>query len=123
MLYNLAIGAGALVIGSIMNATWLITGERLGIKCRREYFKSLLRQEVGWFDAQNQAAMSSRFEQDAMAYQLAVGEKVSGLMVIVGMVVSGLALSFYRGWILTLILAVYMPFMVICYTKNTNIKA
>ncbi len=49
------IGAGALVAGWGMFGCWMVTGERQGIACRKEYLKSLLKQEIGWFDTINQS--------------------------------------------------------------------
>ena len=44
-----------------MFSTWTITGERQVVKCREIYFKSILRQEVAWFDLQDQASISTQF--------------------------------------------------------------
>lgn len=49
------VGAGSFVIGWLMFACWMITGERQAIACRKAYLKSLLRQEIGWFDSINQS--------------------------------------------------------------------
>lgn len=49
------IGAGALLAGWGMVGCWMIAGQRQSIACRREYLKSLLRQEIGWFDTINQS--------------------------------------------------------------------
>ena len=32
---------------------WIISGERQSIVYRKEYFKAIMRQEVGWFDVNN----------------------------------------------------------------------
>jgi ATP-binding cassette, subfamily B (MDR/TAP), member 1 len=61
-LFNyLYLGVAALVIGTTMFSGWMIAGERQGARCRREYFQSLLKQEIGWFDCQKQAAISTTF--------------------------------------------------------------
>lgn len=49
------LGAGAFVASWIMFGSWMITGERQSIKCRETYLRSLLRQEIGWFDRVNQS--------------------------------------------------------------------
>jgi ATP-binding cassette, subfamily B (MDR/TAP), member 1 len=73
MFYYLILGGVALVIGFIMFFGWMILGERQAARCRREYFKSLLRQEIAWFDTRSQAEIVSTFSRDSMAFQLAVG--------------------------------------------------
>ena len=34
----------------ISQATWSISSERQGIKCRKEYFRALFRHEPAWYD-------------------------------------------------------------------------
>lgn len=40
----IGIGVGVFIAGFLMFGCWMISGERQGIKCRKEYLKSLLRQ-------------------------------------------------------------------------------
>jgi ATP-binding cassette subfamily B (MDR/TAP) protein 1 len=49
------IGAAAFLSGWLMFACWMIAGERQAIACRKAYLRSLLRQEIGWFDMINQS--------------------------------------------------------------------
>lgn len=56
-----------------MFACWMIAGERQGIACRKAYLRSLLRQEVGWFDMLNQTELASKFAKDTFAFQGAIG--------------------------------------------------
>jgi ATP-binding cassette subfamily B (MDR/TAP) protein 1 len=44
MLQFIYIGLGALVAGWGMFGCWMITGDRQGIACRKQYLKSLLKQ-------------------------------------------------------------------------------
>lgn len=48
------VGLGALVSSWIAFSSWTILSERMTVRCRKAYMKSLLRQDVGWFDTQNQ---------------------------------------------------------------------
>lgn len=54
MLIFIYVGIGAFAAGWTMFACWMITGERQAIACRKVYLKSLLTQEIGWFDMVNQ---------------------------------------------------------------------
>ena len=63
-----------------MFACWMITGERQGVACRKDYLKSLLRQEIGWFDTINQSELSTKFATDCFAFQGAIGEKMSSII-------------------------------------------
>ena len=48
------LGVGALISSWISFACWTIVSERMAIRCRKAYMKSLLRQDIGWFDMKNQ---------------------------------------------------------------------
>lgn len=67
------VGIGALVSSWIAFASWTILSERMTVKCRKAYMKSLLRQDVGWFDLHNQFELSSQFNSDSLVYQKATG--------------------------------------------------
>jgi ATP-binding cassette, subfamily B (MDR/TAP), member 1 len=60
-------------VGWVMIASWLITGERQAAACRKAYFATLLKQEIGWFDCVNQSELSSNFSSDTLVYQGAIG--------------------------------------------------
>ena len=55
MLIFIYVGIGAFFAGWMMFGGWMITGERQGIACRKAYLRSLLKQEIGWFDLHNQS--------------------------------------------------------------------
>ena len=106
-----------------MFSFWRIAGERQAAKCRKEYFKSILSQELAWFDIQNQAKIVSVFNGDSTKYQEAIGEKISNLIMITSMFIFGLAVSFYVGWIVTLVILAYLPIIILLWTKNVAVKA
>jgi ATP-binding cassette subfamily B (MDR/TAP) protein 1 len=69
-MYNfIEIGIGAFFAGWGMFAFWSITGERQGIACRKKYLKSLLRQEISWFDTINQSELATKFASDSFAFR------------------------------------------------------
>ena len=67
------IGIGSLISSWIAFASWIIMSERISINCRKAYMKSILRQDIGWFDLNNQYELSQKFNTDALAYQKATG--------------------------------------------------
>jgi ATP-binding cassette subfamily B (MDR/TAP) protein 1 len=68
-LFNMIyLGAGALVGGSIMFTFWNITGQKQAIKCRKEFFRSLIKQEMGWLDTQNIAELVNAFTVDVLTF-------------------------------------------------------
>jgi ATP-binding cassette subfamily B (MDR/TAP) protein 1 len=73
MIQFILIGLGAWAAGWGMFACWMIAGERQGIALRKEYLKSLLRQEIGWFDTINQSELATKFATDCFSFQGAIG--------------------------------------------------
>ena len=53
-----------------------------------------------------------------MAFQLAVGEKISSVITIIAMLIVALGLSFYLGWILALILLGCLPIIGLSWVNN-----
>ena len=96
-----------------MFACWMITGERQGVACRKDYLKSLLRQEIGWFDTINQSELSTKFATDCFAFQGAIGEKMSSILMTIGMFLSGCIIALYYGWVMALVIMASLPFIAI----------
>jgi ATP-binding cassette, subfamily B (MDR/TAP), member 1 len=82
----------------------------------------LLRQDIAWYDTRSQAEIVSNFAKDSMSFQLAVGEKISNVITILSMLIIGLGLSIYLGWILTLIMVGCLPIIGFCWYKNVSIR-
>ena len=99
----LEIGIAAVMAGWGMFACWMTTGERQGIACSKQYLRSLLKQEIGWFDTINQAQLATDFSTDSFAFQEAIGEKVSTVIMTIAMFVSGFVIAFTKGWLMTLV--------------------
>lgn len=56
-----------------MFSSWMITSERQSIKCRKEYFAALLRQEIGWYDRSKVEEIASNAYLYATNLQNAIG--------------------------------------------------
>lgn len=67
------IGIAALFANWIAFGSWTVLSERLSVKCRKAYMNSLLKQDVGWFDQNNQYKLSSQYNTDALLFQKATG--------------------------------------------------
>jgi len=71
--------------------------------------KSLLRQDVGWYDVTNQFELSSNFNKDALAYQRATGEKLGSMFNLFSMFVCGAVISIVIGWKMALVILASLP--------------
>lgn len=118
ILYSLlfvAIGA-ALFVANIVQA-WMfgISGENLTMRLREKGFRSMLRQEMGYFDDHKNStgALCTRLATDASSVKGATGMRAGTIVqALLGMGVA-LGIAFAYGWELTLFTFAFVPFMVI----------
>ncbi|KAI3759989.1 hypothetical protein L1987_50377 [Smallanthus sonchifolius] len=108
----LAIGCG--VASFFQVAMWVITGERQVARIRNLYLKAILRQDVSFFDKEtNTGEVVNRMSGDTVLMQDAMGEKVGKFTQLIATFVSGFAVAFFKGWLLTLVMLTSIPPLVI----------
>ncbi|CAI9104867.1 OLC1v1003651C1 [Oldenlandia corymbosa var. corymbosa] len=108
----LALGAGA--AGFLQVSCWMITGERQAARIRNLYLKTILRQEISFFDLEtNTGEVVGRMSGDTVLIQDAMGEKVGKFIQLVSTFVGGFVIAFIKGWLLTLVLLSSIPPLVI----------
>jgi len=59
---------------------------------------------------------------DSATFQEAIGEKISKMILIISMFLSGIGVSLYLGWFLTVITLAYLPFLIWTYYKGIVVK-
>ncbi|KAJ0695924.1 putative ABC-type xenobiotic transporter [Helianthus annuus] len=108
----LAVGTG---VGSFLQvAMWMVTGERQAARIRNMYLKSILRQDVSFFDKNtNTGEVISRISGDTVLMQDAMGEKVGKFIQLTATFLGGIVVALFKGWLLTLVLLISIPIMVI----------
>ncbi|KAH7681722.1 Xenobiotic-transporting ATPase protein [Dioscorea alata] len=108
----LAIGSG--VVSFLRVSCWIATGERQAARIRGLYLKSLLRQDIAFFD--NEIATGEvigRMSGDTILIQQAIGDKVGKFVLLVSTFFGGFIIAFIRGWHLSLVLMSSTPLIVI----------
>ena len=95
--------------------------DRVGKKTKIAYLKSILQQEIAWFDKDiNATELPSRLAKECQAIQKAIGDKMGSILLAVAMCVSGLFFAFFRAWLMSLILLCGFPFFVIATALITS---
>ncbi|KAJ7542537.1 hypothetical protein O6H91_10G110600 [Diphasiastrum complanatum] len=91
-----------------------IMGERLTMRVRRMMFTAILRNEIGWFDREenNSSLVASRLSYDATMVKAAVSDRLSTLMQNLSLIITGFVLSFVLQWRLTIIILALFPLMI-----------
>ncbi|KAL0906235.1 hypothetical protein M5K25_024712 [Dendrobium thyrsiflorum] len=107
----LAIGAGA--ASFLQVSCWIVTGERQAARIRSLYLKTILRQDIAFFDKEtNTGEVIGRMSGDTILIQDAMGEKVGKFIQLVSTFLGGFVIAFVKGWLLALVLMCSVPFIV-----------
>lgn len=82
---------------------------RVANRIKQKYLEAILEQECAWFDQVNYTELSSRIARETSAIQKGLGEKAGQLTLNGCMFFAGLAVGFYMGWLLALVLLGMIP--------------
>jgi ATP-binding cassette subfamily B (MDR/TAP) protein 1 len=109
----LYMAAGIGFAGFLQVASWMVTGERQAARIRGLYLKTILRQDVAFFDKEtNTGEVVGRMSGDTVLIQDAMGEKVGKFVQLISTFIGGFFVAFFKGWLLTLVLLSSIPLLV-----------
>jgi ABC-type multidrug transport system fused ATPase/permease subunit len=110
------IGFGILMLFAFtfQNFLFACSGEALTKRLRSKTFRTLLRQEVAYFDnpKNNTGALCTRLATEASAVQGATGIRIGTMLQTLSALGGGIIISFVFSWQLTLLILAFVPFMV-----------
>ncbi|OIV91033.1 hypothetical protein TanjilG_16993 [Lupinus angustifolius] len=107
----LAIGTG--LAAFLQVSCWMVTGERQAARIRGLYLKTILRQDVAFFDKEtNTGEVVGRMSGDTVLIQDAMGEKVGKFLQLIATFIGGFVIAFVKGWLLTLVMMTTLPLLV-----------
>ncbi|KAI6672600.1 hypothetical protein NL676_000506 [Syzygium grande] len=93
---------------------WMITGERQAARIRGLYLRTILRQDIAFFDKEtNTGEVVGRMSGDTVLIQDAMGEKVGKFIQLVSTFIGGFVIAFSKGWLLTLVMLSSIPPIVV----------
>ncbi|XP_077218913.1 ABC transporter B family member 11-like [Tasmannia lanceolata] len=108
----LAVAAG--VASFFQVACWVVTGERQAARIRSLYLKTILRQDITFFDNETSTGeVVGRMSGDTVLIQDAMGEKVGRFIQLISTFISGFVIAFIKGWLLSLVMLCAIPPLVI----------
>ncbi|KAK8992619.1 hypothetical protein V6N11_048694 [Hibiscus sabdariffa] len=114
---KLALALVGLGFGSIITLTgqqgfcgW--AGTKLTLRVRDLLFRSILKQEPGWFDFEDNSTgiLVSRLSIDCLSFRSVTGDRYSVLLMGLSAAAAGLGISFFLQWRLALVAAAVTPF-------------
>ncbi|KAJ9187945.1 hypothetical protein P3X46_003353 [Hevea brasiliensis] len=108
----LAVGAGAAAFLQV--TCWMVTGERQAARIRSYYLKTILRQDIAFFDKEtNTGEVVGRMSGDTVLIQDAMGEKVGKFLQLMATFIGGFVIAFVKGWMLALVMLSAIPLLVL----------
>ncbi|KAH9524932.1 ATP-dependent translocase ABCB1 [Bulinus truncatus] len=99
-----------------------LSGEALTQRMRQMLFRSILRQEISWFDDHRHETgiLSTQLSVETSVVQGAVKTLVGCLLLSLGNMGTAFIISFIYGWQLTLALMGFIPFLILCGLLNVQ---
>ncbi|WVZ96174.1 hypothetical protein U9M48_041843 [Paspalum notatum var. saurae] len=112
------------VASFVQVACWMITGERQAARIRTLYLRTILRQEVGFFDQHTSTGeVVGRMSGDTVLIQDAMGEKVGKFIQLLVTFAGGFAVAFAQGWLLALVMLATIPPLVLAGAVMSSVVA
>jgi len=107
------IGVAAIISLFLQIYMFNVAGGRYVRRLRAQVFATLMKQEVGFFDHTDNTlgALTSRLATDASSVADVVTKVWGDVVQLISTAVTGLTISFYHAWNLTLIILCVVPFM------------
>ncbi|KAK7388084.1 hypothetical protein VNO78_22889 [Psophocarpus tetragonolobus] len=108
------LAAGTFVASLLQLTCWMITGERQAARIRGLYLRTILRQDVSFFDKEtNTGEVVGRMSGDTVLIQEAMGEKVGQFIQLIATFIGGFVVAFIKGWLLTVVMLSCIPLLVL----------
>ncbi|KAJ2847746.1 Multidrug resistance protein 1, partial [Coemansia brasiliensis] len=99
------------VVSFGLNACWAIAAENQGLRIRKLYYKSIMRQDIGWFDTIKTGELTTRITNDVNLVQEGLGEKFGFVFMSIVGFITAFIIAFVEGWKLTFICLCIIPFI------------
>ncbi|XP_032764763.1 ATP-binding cassette sub-family B member 5 [Rattus rattus] len=101
-LYYVGIGAAALVLGYVQISFWVITAARQTTRIRKQFFHSILAQDISWFDGTDICELNTRMNGDISKLCDGIGDKIPLMFQNISGFSIGLVISLIKSWKLSL---------------------
>ncbi|KAH0763482.1 hypothetical protein KY290_019555 [Solanum tuberosum] len=110
------LGIGSGIASVLQVACWVITGERQATRIKCLYLKTILRQDIEFFDTQSATGeVIERMSGNTILLQEAMGEKVGNFIMHMSTFIGGFVVAFIKEWHLTLVLLATIPAIAISF--------
>lgn len=110
----IGISFGALVFNTVQHSFWEIVGENLTKRVRQTMLEAILRNEVSWFDREenNSSQVAARLASGATNVRSAIGDRISMIVQNSALMLVACTIGFVLQWRLALVLIAVFPIVV-----------
>ncbi|XP_023932082.1 multidrug resistance protein 1A isoform X3 [Lingula anatina] len=112
-LYYVGIGVGVMVFSYLEYSMWTWSSERQAHTIRLAFFRSVLHQEIGWFDTHEPGELNTRMSDDISKIAAGINEKLGQFFQGIAAALASLILAFVKGWLLTLVVLAVSPLIIL----------
>ncbi|KAF5927769.1 hypothetical protein HPG69_000675, partial [Diceros bicornis minor] len=106
------IGVTALVFGYMQISFWVMTAARQTKRIRKQFFHSILAQDISWFDSYDIGELNTRMTDDINKINDGIGDKIALLFQNMSTFSVGLVIGLVKGWKLTLVTLSTSPLII-----------
>uniref|UniRef100_F6WVU8 Uncharacterized protein n=1 Tax=Ciona intestinalis TaxID=7719 RepID=F6WVU8_CIOIN len=109
--YYIGIACAVIVCGYLQVGNWVLASTRQTRKIRILFFRSIMKQEIGWFDVHHMGELNTRMSDDVNKISDAIADKFSVFIQRLTTFVGGFIVGFVNGWQLTLVIMAISPLL------------
>ncbi|KAI9205902.1 P-loop containing nucleoside triphosphate hydrolase protein [Polychytrium aggregatum] len=114
-------GIAMLFSGYFTQFFWVISGENQTRRIRELFVRSVLRQDLGWFDLAEEGSLTTRLAQDTQLIQDGISEKAGMCIQAITQFLAGFIIAFVKGPKLAVVLLAALPLLGIVGTVMIRI--
>ncbi|XP_041418444.1 ATP-binding cassette sub-family B member 5 isoform X2 [Xenopus laevis] len=119
-LYCVAMAATVIVAGYAQVSFWVLAAARQTRKMRQAFFRSVLSQDMSWFDINKPGEINTRLNEDITKINDGIGDKIGHLFQNVSTFISGITVALAIGWELALVYIATSPLIALAAALSSK---
>uniref|UniRef100_A0AC35FBA3 p-glycoprotein n=1 Tax=Panagrolaimus sp. PS1159 TaxID=55785 RepID=A0AC35FBA3_9BILA len=113
VMWSVYMGIGLFLSALIQVTCFLVASENMMHRMRLAFFKSVLRQNIAWYDINNSGTLATKLFDNLERIKEGTGDKVALAIQFTAQFFGGFAIAFTYDWKLTLIMMSLSPLMIL----------
>lgn len=113
VMWSVYMGIGLFLSALIQVTCFLVASENMMHRMRKSFFKSILRQNISWYDMNNSGTLATKLFDNLERIKEGTGDKVALAIQFTAQFFGGFVIAFTYDWKLTLIMMSLSPLMIL----------